>query len=120
MLVQIQYSVHIWPGEPMAGLSVSASAMLMGAYAFNTKSLSSVDVLTALKKTHVDPLIRQEKVGELDAIGAKHLNVLRQVRTLVRVLEKKTLVACVYQHAEELEGGYLTLVHNLGLTVIEK
>ena len=120
MLVQLHYSIQCWPGEPSSGLSVSACAMSMGTYAFNAKSLSMVDMLTALKKTHVDPALRSEKAGELDAIGAKHLNVLRQARAVLKSLNKKTLVACVYQQAEELAGGYLTVVHCIQITVVEK
>lgn len=120
MLVQMQYTVQIWPGEPLEGFSVSASSLVMGTWAFNCKTLAVTDLLLAVKKTYIDNLLKQEKENLLDAVGCKNLNVLRQARTVIKALGKKTLSASVWQLEETLQGGFLTLVHNVQITVIEK
>lgn len=118
-LAQVNYWIHCMPGQQVENATMGThGGILIGGWAVVVPSFKTDDLLQALRETWVEPLARVEELGTITAAQSMRLDSLRQLRRIVKILNKRELApGVVHQVSEDLEGGCLTLMHNVQVVV---
>ncbi len=116
MIVVLKYSVSVWPGYVDSGGELLNRMSLID-LAVNSKSLKKHDVLKEIRDKWVQPILDKGDAASPTEVGS--LTLLRQLRhVLQNHITATTLSPGTFQHVEEMEGGFLSLVHNVTIKTV--